>query len=113
MDHLTAADIMARSDTTLPPDMDIYDALRRLLRSRQTGVPVVDGDGVARHAFGARLPEGCRRARSTAGRAARFDYMSGRRNPSPRRRYDIVHLFLPGRTASCRSWTRAATSSDR
>ena len=46
MDHLTAADIMARSETTLPPDMDIYDALRRLLRSRQTGAPVVDGDGV-------------------------------------------------------------------
>ena len=46
MDHLTASNIMARSEVTLPPDMDIYDAIRRLLRGKLTGVPVVDGDGV-------------------------------------------------------------------
>ena len=44
MDSLTAADIMARSETTLSPDADIYDALARLLKSRLTGAPVVDGD---------------------------------------------------------------------
>ena len=46
MDSLTAVDIMARSEATLDPDSDIYDALARLLKSRLTGAPVVDGDGV-------------------------------------------------------------------
>ena len=45
MDSLTAADIMARSEATLSPDSDIYDALARLLKSRLTGAPVVDNDG--------------------------------------------------------------------
>ncbi|HJN44976.1 MAG: hypothetical protein CL477_07340 [Acidobacteria bacterium] len=45
MDSLTAADIMARSEATLSPDSDIYDALARLLKSKLTGAPVVDGDG--------------------------------------------------------------------
>ena len=44
MDSLTAADIMARSEATLNPDTDIYDALARLLKSRLTGAPVVDAD---------------------------------------------------------------------
>ncbi len=46
MDSLTAADIMARSEATLDPELDIYDALKRLLKSRQTGAPVVSGDGI-------------------------------------------------------------------
>ena len=46
MDHITASDMMARSETTLPPGMDIYDALRRLLKYKLTGAPVVDEDGV-------------------------------------------------------------------
>ena len=45
MDWLTAADIMARSEATLDPESDIYDALERLLKSRLTGAPVVDDDG--------------------------------------------------------------------
>ena len=45
MDSLTATDIMARSEATLDPESDIYDALKRLLKSRQTGAPVVDRDG--------------------------------------------------------------------
>jgi len=45
MDSLTAADIMARSEATLDPETDIYRALKRLLKSRLTGAPVVDGDG--------------------------------------------------------------------
>ena len=43
---LTAADIMARSEAVLSPDMDIYAALKQLLKSRLTGAPVVDSDGV-------------------------------------------------------------------
>ncbi len=42
MDSLTVADIMARSEATLSPEGDIYDALERLLKSRLTGAPVVD-----------------------------------------------------------------------
>ena len=45
MDSLTVADIMARSEATLDPESDIYDALERLLKSRLTGAPVVDDDG--------------------------------------------------------------------
>ena len=45
MDRLTAVDVMARSEATLEPDGDIYDALARLLKGRLTGAPVVDGDG--------------------------------------------------------------------
>jgi CBS domain-containing protein len=30
----------------LDPELDIYDALKRLLKSRQTGAPVVSGDGI-------------------------------------------------------------------
>ena len=41
----TAADLMARSESTLSPDLDIYDALSLLLRRKLTGVPVVDGAG--------------------------------------------------------------------
>ena len=46
MDSFSAAEIMARSQATLDPESDIYDALKRLLKSRQTGAPVVDGDGI-------------------------------------------------------------------
>ena len=98
MDHLTAADIMARSDTTLPPDMDIYDALRRLLRSKQTGVPVVDGDGVL---LGMLSERDCLKVVVAAaldgwpgGKVC--DYMSRpAKSIAPQATlYDIVHLFL-------------------
>ena len=46
MDSLTVADIMARSEATLGPESDIYDALDWLLKSRLTGAPVVDDDGM-------------------------------------------------------------------
>ena len=46
MANLTAADIMARSEATLSPDMDIYRAMKQLLKSRLTGAPVVDDDGM-------------------------------------------------------------------
>ena len=37
---------MARSEATLSPDMDIYRAMKQLLKSRLTGAPVVDDDGM-------------------------------------------------------------------
>jgi len=46
MVSLTAADMMARSESTVSPDTDIYVALRQLLNRKFTGMPVVDGDGV-------------------------------------------------------------------
>ena len=46
IDSLTAAEIMARSEATLKPDSDIYDARARLLKSRLTGAPVVNDDGI-------------------------------------------------------------------
>ncbi len=46
MDSLTVADIMARSEATLGPESDIYDALERLLKRRLTGAPVVDDQGM-------------------------------------------------------------------
>ena len=46
MTSLTVADIMARSEATLDPESDIYDALKRLLKSKLTGAPVVGADGM-------------------------------------------------------------------
>ena len=40
-----AADIMARSEITLSPDMDIFEALHELLDRKLTGAPVGGGDG--------------------------------------------------------------------
>ena len=98
MDHITASDIMARSETTLPPGMDIYDALRRLLGSRLTGAPVVDGDGVL---LGMLTERDCLKV-VVAGALDGWpggkvsDYMSSpARSIAPDATlYDIVHLFL-------------------
>ena len=38
----TAQDIMARSETILSPDTDIYVAMKQLLKRKLTGAPVVD-----------------------------------------------------------------------
>lgn len=46
MTTLTAASMMARSEATLAPDTDIYDAIKELLKRKLTGAPVVDADGV-------------------------------------------------------------------
>ena len=45
MDSLTAADIMARSEATLHPESDIYNAMERLLKGQLTSAPVVDDEG--------------------------------------------------------------------
>ena len=46
MVNLTAAEMMTRTEATLSPDVDIYRAMRQLLKSKLTGVPVVDDTGV-------------------------------------------------------------------
>jgi CBS domain-containing protein len=89
---------MARSEATLPPDLDIYRALRRLLSHKLTGAPVVDDDGVLR---GMLTERDCLKVLVSgaldglpAGQV--HDYMS-----SPAQSigpgaglYEIVHLFL-------------------
>ena len=42
MQRVTAADFMARSEMTLSPELDIYEALRQLITRKLTGAPVVD-----------------------------------------------------------------------
>ena len=46
MAAITAANIMARSEATLSPDLNIYRASQQLLKSKLTGAPVVDDNGV-------------------------------------------------------------------
>ena len=41
----TAADVMARTEITLTPEVKIYSAMKLLLRHRLFGAPVVDADG--------------------------------------------------------------------
>ena len=41
----TARDIMASKLVTLRPDMDVFDAIDRLLKYKISGAPVVDADG--------------------------------------------------------------------
>ena len=41
MVNLTAADMMTRTEAALSPDVDIYRALRQLLKRKLTGAPVV------------------------------------------------------------------------
>ena len=41
----TAADVMARAEITLTPEVKIYSAMKLLLRHRLFGAPVVDADG--------------------------------------------------------------------
>lgn len=98
MDHITASDIMARSEITLRPGMDIYDALRRLLKSKLTGAPVVDGDGML---LGMLTERDCLKV-VVAGALDGWpggnvsDYMtSPAKSIGPDTTlYDIVHLFL-------------------
>lgn len=98
MHHLTASDIMARSEATLPPDMEIYEALRRLLRSKLTGAPVVDRDGAL---LGMLTERDCLKV-IVAGALDGWpggkvsDYMSAPAESigPDATLYDVVHLFL-------------------
>ena len=45
MTQLTARDFMVRKLVTLRPEMDVLDAVQRLLKYRISGAPVVDRDG--------------------------------------------------------------------
>lgn len=98
MTHLTASDVMARSEITLSPETDIYEALRQLLRRKLTGAPVVDGDGAL---LGMLSERDCLKV-VVAGaldgwpRGKVSDYMS---EPAESigpgaSLYDVVHLFL-------------------
>lgn len=98
MTNLTASDIMARSEITLPPSMGIYEALGLLLTSKLTGAPVVDPDGVL---LGMLTERDCLKV-LVAGELDGWpsgnvdQYMSA---PAESIRpdasmYDIVHLFL-------------------
>ena len=98
MANLTAADIMARSEATLSPDADIYGALQQLLKSKITGAPVVDEDGVL---LGMLTERDCLKVLVggaldglPGGKVS--DYMSApAESIGPTARlYDIVHMFL-------------------
>ncbi len=97
MAKITAADIMARSEATLSPDVDIYRAVQRLLKSKLTGAPVVDDNGVL---LGMLTERDCLRVLvgGLDGLPSGIvsDYMSA---PAESIKptaglYDIVHLFL-------------------
>ena len=45
MTQLTARDFMVKKLVTLSPQMDVLDAVQRLLKNRISGAPVVDADG--------------------------------------------------------------------
>ncbi|MEM6329175.1 MAG: CBS domain-containing protein [Planctomycetota bacterium] len=45
MNHVTARDFMVKKLVKLRPEMDVFDAVRLLLRNRISGAPVVDADG--------------------------------------------------------------------
>jgi CBS-domain-containing membrane protein len=98
MTHLTAADIMARSEATCSPDQPIHDVMTTLLKRRLTGAPVVDQAGTL---IGMLTERDCLKVlvgwavdRLPNGKVS--DYMSA---PAESIRpdtglYDIVHLFL-------------------
>ena len=94
---LTAKDIMA-SEATLAPDMDIYLAMKQLLKRRLTGAPVVDENHVL---IGMLTERDCLKV--LVGGALDglpggnvSDYMtSPAESIGPRARLsDIVHIFL-------------------
>lgn len=45
MNQKTARDFMVKKLVTLRPEMDVIDAVQRLLKNRISGAPVVDADG--------------------------------------------------------------------
>ncbi len=44
--QITARDFMVRKLVTLPPEMDVLEAVQLLLKNRISGAPVVDTDGL-------------------------------------------------------------------
>ncbi len=98
MTQITAANIMARSEATLSPDLDIYRAMQQLLKSKLTGAPVVDDGGVL---LGMLTERDCLKVLVggaldglPAGNVR--DYMSAPAESikATARLYDIVHVFL-------------------
>ena len=98
MAAITAANIMACSEATLSPDLNIYRASQQLLKSKLTGAPVVDDNGVL---LGMLTERDCLKV--VVGGAMDglpggnvSDYMSAPAESirPTARLYDIVHLFL-------------------
>jgi CBS-domain-containing membrane protein len=98
MKNLTAADIMARSEATLRPDMDIYGAMKELLGKKLTGAPVVTERGVL---VGMLTERDCLKVlvgwvMDNMPRGKVTDYMSApvvSVGPAASL-YDVVHIFL-------------------
>ena len=98
MDSLTAAEIMARSEATLDPESDIYDALARLLKSRLTGAPVVDSEGML---LGMLTERDCLKVLVggaldglTAGKVSDYMTAPAQSMPPEASLFDIAHIFL-------------------
>ena len=98
MQRVTAADFMTRSEMTLSPELDIYEALRRLIKRKLTGAPVVDQAGVL---IGMLTEKDCLKVLISGamdgvpgGRVS--DYMSApvESIPPSAALYDVVQLFL-------------------
>ena len=97
MPSLTAKDIMA-SEATLSPDMDIYVAMKQLVKRRLTGAPVVDENRVL---LGMLTERDCLKvmvggALDGLPGGTVSDYMtSPAESIGPTARlYDVVHIFL-------------------
>ena len=94
----TAADIMARSELTLPPDLDIYDALSLLLKRKLTGAPVVDASarlvGMLTEKDCLKVVVGGALDGIPAGRVADHMTTPAESILPTASIYDIVHIFL-------------------
>ena len=98
MIRLTVADIMVRTEATLFPDMDIYRALKHLLKSQVSGAPVVARNGVL---LGMLTERDCLKvliggALDSLPPGTVSDYMSApAESIGPAASfYDVVHIFL-------------------
>jgi len=94
----TAADIMDRSELTFTQDLDIGTAMRKMLRAKLNGAPVVDSDG---RLCGMLTEKDCltalvRQAMDGAPGASVGDYMTTSVDTvAPTTQLlDITHLFL-------------------
>ncbi|MBW2391659.1 MAG: CBS domain-containing protein [Deltaproteobacteria bacterium] len=94
----TAADIMDRSEPTFPQELDVATAMRKLLRAKLNGVPVVDSEG---RLCGMLTEQDClkalvRQATDGAPGASVRDYMTTTvESVVPTTQLlDIAHLFL-------------------
>jgi len=98
MRHLTASDIMARSEIMLSPSVDIYEALGLLLTRKLTGAPVVNDEGIL---LGMLTERDCLKVLVAgeldgwpSGRVEQYMSAPAESIRPDASVYDIVHLFL-------------------